>query len=143
MKIKVETNPTINETEVHIICEEVTNNVEKIISVLNAMNQKLIVKKKGETVLLEYNSVLYLDTVDKKIFVYTKDDIYETVMRLYEVEEREEFLRISKSCVINLMEVQSLKSEFDRKIRVTMSNQEELIASRQYAAELKKRLGVK
>lgn len=53
------------------------------------------------------------------------------------------FLRISKSCIVQLKYIRSLKSELDRRIRITLENGEQLIASRQYADELKKRLGVR
>lgn len=73
------------------------------------------------------------------------DEVYESDFRLYELEGQLEefgFLRVSKSFLIPLQKVQSLKADINRKIRITMSNGEQIIASRQYADELKKRLGV-
>ena len=51
-------------------------------------------------------------------------------------------MRISRSFLIHLQNVQSLRADINRKIRITMSNGEQIIAFRQYADELKKRLGV-
>lgn len=39
--------------------------------------------------------------------------------------------------------ISSLKSDIDRRIQVTLNNGEKLIVSRQYAEQLKERLGVK
>ena len=74
------------------------------------------------------------------------DDMYETDLKLYELEEKLEesgFFRAGKSCIINLKYIKSLRADFDRRIKVRMENGEQLIVSRQYAETLKKRLGVK
>ncbi len=143
MKITIETNQMINEPEIKIICNSITQDIEKIISTLNVFDKKLTVKKNDEIFFINIAEVLYIDTVDKKTFVYTSDNVYETTLKLYELEEQFEFFRASKSCIINLKYIKSLKSDFDRKIRVTMDNDEKIIVSRQYAIELKELLGVK
>ena len=38
--------------------------------------------------------------------------------------------------------IKSLKNDVERKLRLTLENGEQIIVSRQYAEELKKRLGV-
>ena len=53
------------------------------------------------------------------------------------------FIRISKQCIINLKMVKSLKADVNRKIRVTLQNGEQIIVSRMYSDELRKKLGVK
>lgn len=54
-----------------------------------------------------------------------------------------DFLRISKACIVRLKYIRSLRAELDRRLRITLENGEQLIVSRQYAEELKKKLGVK
>lgn len=74
------------------------------------------------------------------------DSVYETNLKLYELEEqlaKADFFRANKSCIINFRKILSLKTDFDRQIRVTLINQEQLIVSRQYAEYVKQRLGVK
>ncbi len=133
----------IKETEIKIVCNSITQDIEKIISTLNIFDKKLTVKKNDEIFFINISEVLYIDTVDKKTFVYTSNSVYETTLKLYELEEQFEFFRASKSCIINIKYIKSLKSDFDRKIRVTMENDEQIIVSRQYAVELKELLGVK
>ena len=53
------------------------------------------------------------------------------------------FIRISKTTIINLKIIQSLKADINRKIRVTLINGEQIVVSRMYADELRKRLGVR
>ncbi|MBD5544736.1 MAG: LytTR family transcriptional regulator [Lachnospiraceae bacterium] len=109
------------------------------------MNHQLTAKKNAEIYLLDIERIIYIESVDRKCFIYTERDIYESDFRLYELEQRLEeygFFRVSKSFLIHLQSIQSLKADINRRIRITMSNGEQIIASRQYADALKKRLGV-
>ena len=80
------------------------------------------------------------------MLVYTKNNCYETKLRLYELEELLEpcgFLRISKSCLVQVKMIRSVRTEIGRKLRLTLETGEHIIVSRQYADALKQRLGVK
>ena len=54
-----------------------------------------------------------------------------------------DFLRISKSSIVNIKMIKSLKSEINRKIRVTLKNGEQIVVSRMYSDELRRKLGLK
>ena len=145
MKIEIFVDEKATDLNISVTCKQLTPDVERILTMLRMMNHQLMVKKNEETFLLDIAQVIYIESVDRKCFVYTSDEIYETDLRLYELEKQLEgygFFRVSKSFLIHLQKVQSLKAEINRKIRITMSNGEQIIASRQYAEELKKRLGV-
>lgn len=145
MKITINIDPELAETEIVIKAASLTAEIEKTIAALRMADDKITVVKDGETHILDISKIAYIETVDRRTFVYTEDDCFESKLRLYETEEKlcsVGFLRISKSCIVRLKYIRSLKAEFDRKIRITLENGEQLIASRQYADELKKRLGV-
>lgn len=146
MKIIIKTDEKITDTEVAITCSRLTPELEKLITTLRMLDRQLTVTKEGETFLLEIGEVLYIDTADKKTFIYTAADTYETNLKLYELEVQLRdvgFQRVGKSCILNLKRIRSLKADFDRRIRVTMENGEQVIVSRQYAEALKERLGVR
>ena len=110
------------------------------------MNKQLAVKKEDETYLLEVADIIYIEAVERKCFVYTKSDVYESDLKLYEMEQQLEqfgFFRISKSVLLKLTCIQSLKADINRRIKITLTNGEKIMVSRQYAEELKKKLGVK
>ncbi len=75
MKITIETDTNIQETEVKIRCNSITPNIEKIISTLNVFEKRLTVKKDNEIFFINISEVIYIDTVDKKTFVYTRDNV--------------------------------------------------------------------
>ena len=138
-------NETAADLEISVTCRQLTPDVEKVIAALRIMNHQVTAKKDHEIHLLDTAQIIYIESVDRKCFIYTADDVYESELRLYEFEQQLEeygFFRVSRSFLIQLRNVQSLKADIDRKIRITMSNGEQIMASRQYAENLKKRLGV-
>jgi Response regulator of the LytR/AlgR family len=145
MKLHINEDSKLHETEITINCNKISTDIEKIISMLRVMDLKLTGRKEDQTYLLDAAKVLYIDTVDKKTFFYTKNDIYETDLRLYELEEQLaalDFMRANKSCIINFNQINSIRADIDGKLLVTMSNSEKLFVSRQYAQAVKKKLGV-
>lgn len=145
MKISINIDPELTDTEIVINCAGLTDETEGIIAALRMADNQITVIKNGETHILDISKIAYIETVDRKTFVYTENDCYESKLKLYEMDDRlcgGNFLRISKSCIVRLKYIRSLKSELDRRIRITLENGEQLIASRQYADALKKRLGV-
>ena len=146
MKITIQTDETITDTEIAITCRGITPELEKIVATLRILDRQVTARKGEETFLLDAADIFYIDTADKKTFIYTASEVYDTELRLYELEAlltKVGFLRIGKSVILNLKHIRSLRADLDRRIKVTMENGEQLIVSRQYAQELKKRLGVK
>jgi len=146
VKISININENISDTEIVINSRSLTPEIEKIIATLRILDQQMMVVKNDESYILDVVKIVYIESVDRKTFVYTENDCFESKLKLYEIEEmlcHGGFLRISKACLVNLKYIRSLKSELDRKIRLTLENGEQIIVSRQYADELKHRLGVK
>ena len=146
MKISINTDPSVTETEITINCSALTPEINDLIAALRMMDNRLTVTKGEESIILDISSIAYIESVDRRTFVYTADECYETKMKLYEMEERLcgiGFMRISRSCLVRLRFIRSIKAEFDRKLRLTLENGEQMIVSRQYAEELKQRLGVR
>ena len=99
----------------------------------------------GEIFNVDLNDILYIESVDKKTFIYTENKVLLTDKRLYEFEEsldEKDFFRCSKSAIINLNKVVRLKPEITRNILATFVNGENIVVSRRYAADLKKLLGI-
>lgn len=146
MKILIEVDETYSDTEIKVSCKQLTPELEKIIAMLRMMDQQLTAQKEGVTYLLDADKVLYLEAVERKTFVYTEDAVYESEMKLYELEARLEdcgFFRVSKSSLVHLKWIGSLRADINRRIRVTLKNGEQIVVSRMYAEELRRRLGLK
>lgn len=145
MKITINIDEKTDETEIQIHCNRLTVDIENIIATLRIINQQLLVTRDGENYLLDVNEISYIEALERKTFVYTAESIFESKLKLYEMEERlcqSGFFRVSKSCLVHLKYIKSIKNDIERKLRLTMKNGEQIMVSRQYADEIKKRLGV-
>ena len=145
MKITIYVNPEIQDTDISITCNQLSTEIERILATLRILNQQLMVTKDGETHILDVSEIIYVEAIDRKPFVYTTTELYESKLKFYEMEERLMqcgFFRVSKSCLVQLKYIKSLKNDVERKLRLTLQSGEQIMVSRQYADEIKKRLGV-
>lgn len=145
MRISIEEGEQYAETEILIRCRKTDPELVKLISLLQVFDRKLTGIREGQTFLLEAADILYIDTADKKTFLYTADEVYETPLRLYELEERlttSDFFRASKSSIINFNGIRSLRPDFGGRMFATMVNGEQLVISRQYVPYVKQKLGL-
>jgi len=144
LKININIDPDIAETEVTIVARTISEELEKVMASLRALDFKLTGISHGQTHILDSAKILYIDTVDKKTFLYTETEIYESSLKLYELEQQlstNDFFRASKSSIINFNKIKSLKSDMDGRIIVVMENKEKLVVSKQYASFIKNKLG--
>ncbi len=146
MKVEIDIDEKYQDTVVKITSPRLTPEVEKMVSLLRMMDSQIPVKKADETYILETEKILYIEAVERNTFVYTEEEVYESGLKLYEFEARlseRDFIRISKQGLLNLKKVKSLKADINRRIRVTLVNDEQIVVSRMYSDELRSRLGVK
>jgi len=145
MKITIQTDASVQETTISITCKEIAPELERLIEALRLSDKKLSVKINGEVHLIDLKQILYAEVVDRCTFIYTENGVFESALRLYELElmlSEHNFFRVNKSTLLNLNKIESLKSDIDRRIRVTLKNGYQLIISRAYAEDFKARLGV-
>ena len=145
MKIIIQTDDSVQETTLSITCREVTPELERLIEALRLSDKKLSVRVNGEIRLIDLKSILYVETVERNSFIYTEGGVFESQLRLYELEAmlaEHNFIRVNKSTLVNLNMIESLKSDIDRRIRVTLKNGYQLIISRTYAEDFKAKLGL-
>ena len=126
-------------------CRELTRDIERLVAAIQVVDHKLIGKKDGQTYILDAANVLYVDTVDRRVFIYTDNDVFESRLKLYMLEEQLaslDFFRAGKSSIVSLRHIRSLQADIDGRLLVTMDNGERLVVSRQYSKHIKDRLGV-
>lgn len=145
MKVTVEERPGLEEPEVIVRCRRMDGRVSRLVELLRLSGARLTGERDGQTCILEEDDVLYIDTVDRGTFLYTADGVYESRLRLYELEEQlapRDFVRVSKSAIVNFDKVKSLRPDLGGRLRLTLSNGEVVVANRQYVPAIKKKLGL-
>ncbi len=142
MQVTFEKADSPEKEEALIKAQTITDDIKAAIELLEGGKRKIPLLKDGETVLLETTAFYYIESVDKRTFVYSKDDCFETRLRLYELEETlgAYFLRISKSMIVNLKKIKGVKSDLSGRMEATMLNGEKIVISRSYVKEIKRRL---
>ena len=143
MKITLNQDPSFPEPEVIINCPQADEDILRLVAMLRIYQRKLLGVLNGEQHLLDVKDILYIDTTDKKTFLYTETAVYESALRLYELEDGQrelDFLRAGRSVIVNFRKIKSIRPEMGGRMLVTMDNGEQVYVSRQYAGELKEKL---
>ena len=145
MKITILDCADGEEEEVIVRCRQLDESLLKLLYTLKAGKDKITVSKEEKIYQLPLSQVYYFEAVDGHVFAYVEKNVYDTKFRLYELVERlrqTDFFRASKSTIINLSKVRNIGPDFNGRFEVYMKNGEQLIVSRQYVPELKKKLGL-
>ena len=145
MKITINVEPSAAETSLLVTCKELTPQVEKLLAAIRILDKQITAKKEDAVFLIDLADIFYIEALERRTFIYTDKDVFDSEMRLYELEAalaQYDFVRVSKNTICSLRKIKSLKSEVDRKIKITMENGYQIIASRMYADDLIKKLGV-
>ncbi len=123
-----------------IRCHEITEEIREIVTFVKGRQGQLAGIQEGRQFEVPVLDVCYIEAVDNKVFLYTQKQVYETRQKLYELEEmlkEKYFLRVSKSLLLNLMKVRSIKPALNGRFLAVLPSGEELIISRKYVPELK------
>ena len=132
-------------TVVEIHCREVTSETERLERYISRFDERLQATSEGNTYNVQIDEILYIESVDKKTFLYTTGHVLQTEKRLYELEElldEKTFFRASKSVIVNLNKITKLKPEVTRNILATLTNGEVIVISRRNVKALKELIGV-
>ena len=122
-----------------------TSETERLERYIRRFDERITASENGNTYNVSIEEILYIESVDKKTFLYTTGHILQTEKRLYELEElldEKTFFRCSKSVIVNLNKVTKLKPEVTRKILATLTNGEVIVISRRYVRALKALIGM-
>lgn len=145
MKITIENVPDGYEPEIIIRCNETDDSLLQLIHSLKASTKKLIGTTDLQMHIINPKDVFYFESVDNKVFIYCKEKVFESRLRLYEIEaqyENMDFFRASKSTILNIAKIKSVSPAFYGRLEALLENGEKVIISRQYVPILKKKLGL-
>lgn len=145
MNVTITEDPRLADIEVAVSCPRIDERVQRIVASLGAFDRVLVGERDGATYRLDVDDVCYAETVDGKTFLYTADAVYQTPLKLYELEERlagTEFVRASKQMLVNFDHVASIRPALNARLQLMLDNGEAVIVSRQYAPVIKRKLGL-
>lgn len=140
MKILVEQDESVHETEVILRCRALDDQTASIIASLRMHDKKIVGMIENEYQSVPAREVLFAESVDGNTFVYTTTIVLEVALRLYELEERlasSGFVRAAKNCLVNLNRIVAFRPYVGGRLLASLDNGEDLVISRKYAPQIK------
>jgi DNA-binding LytR/AlgR family response regulator len=132
MKVIIEPTTFDQEPEIIIKCYEADETILRLANLIRNSDRKLIGMADSTLHLIPPADVFYFESVDNHVFIYCEGKVFETRLRLYEIEAEVgegTFFRASKSIILNLSKIQTLKSLFYGRFEAVLMNGEKVLIS--------------
>ncbi len=131
---------TEGQDEIIIRYREMTDEIASLVSGIRRRGERIAARDGECELLLDPDQVLYLESVDERVYACTADCVARADLTLAAAEERFAhcgFFRCSKSMVINICRIKHLKSIPGSRVDAAMDNGEHVIISRRYVRALR------
>lgn len=145
MKVEIKLSKEVREPYVEIYAKELTQEIINLVGIIEGESDSVLTAKKNDkyfVISLEDISMIRIE--DQKATIYSKNEKYTTNKRLYELENQlgQNFLRISKTTLINLKKIASVEPSFNGMMLLNLKCGCSDYISRKYLPDLKKYLGL-
>lgn len=143
MKISIEEIPNSQDEEILIRCHTISDEILKIINRIKTPEDLVVGCQGNQIYRIAPKDIYYFEAVDNKVFIYTRNQVYESKQKLYEIEQMygsSFFLRTSKSIIMNIKKIKYVSPAYNGRFEACFMNDEKQIISRQYVSALKKKL---
>jgi len=130
----------LNEVEVELRYAEMNNDIIKLIKSIENNEKFIYGTDEGRQYKIRVSEIYYAESVDKKTFLYTKSSVFRTELRLYQLIETlkaNDFIQISKSCIVNMDVLESIRALSNSCLEATLINGEKVNVSRKYLTDIK------
>ena len=145
MKIIIEAPGPDEEDSVIVRCASPDQRLISMLLSFQTANTELTGYLDDKIVRLDYQDVYYFEANENRVFAYYQSEVYEVKYKLYELEELfspMDFVRCSKSMIVNMEKIEYLSPLFSGKLEAHLKNGEKVVISRQYVHSLKVKLGI-
>lgn len=143
MKVRIKQDPAKQELEVSVTYGQKTDLVARVINFLETVDKQLACYQGKQAYQVNVLDIYYIESVDKKTFVYLKEAIYQTDWRLYQLAEelgQAGFVQVSKFCILNINVLKSIRPIFNSRMEAKLINGEKVIINRSYIKAVKEAL---
>lgn len=146
MQVEIKIDKSLTEPKIIIETNEITEDISEIVKKLSEERTDIITGFKQEQAqILEQAEIYCIYSANKKVCALTDKGEFTLRFRMYELEDRldkNSFVRISNSEIINLKKVKGFDLSFTGTICVKMKNGRVTYVSRRYVSKIKQVLGI-
>jgi DNA-binding LytR/AlgR family response regulator len=143
MRLILNERPELEKPEVTIAYSEMTASVKRVADFVRSLEQTVLCKKDEEECSVPVGDIFYIESVDKKTFVYCEKEVYMCSLRLYEIEKMVEqagFVRVSKSTILNIEQLKGVKTLVNSRLEAILFNGERVCVTRKYLKDIREAL---
>ena len=140
MKLFMNKNEKYEEPEVHMFFHKQTKEVEQVEKFVRSLSITIPAKYEDEIYKLYPTDIYYIETIDRRTYLYTASRIYESSENLLSLEkilEAAGFIRVRKNCIINKYKLRSMMISKNSHIEAVLGNDEHIVVTRSYIAGIK------
>ena len=146
MQIEIKIDHSCKEAKVIVVTDKMTDEINALVKKLAQDTPQLLAGLQGDTLkILDQPDIIRLYATNGKVYAETEEGEYQLRLRLYELEERldkDNFVRISNSEIINLKKVKGFDLRYTGTICVSFQNDTVTYVSRRYVKKIKQVLGI-
>lgn len=146
MEIEIKIDGNYKEPKIIILTEKMSDEINLLVKkIMEDVPQMIAGFQDDQLKVLEQDEIFRIYTANNKVFANTSDGDYSLRLRLYELEERLEkndFVRISNSEIINIRKVKAFDLSFTGTICVKLIDGTVTYVSRRYVPKIKQILGI-
>lgn len=120
---------------------EYDRSVDNLISKIKNMSISFTGKTDGKTVIIDISDIYYIENVERKIFLYSKKDVFRYDGTMSDIETAindTDLVRISRTCFMNVSHLKEIMQIKNSHLEAVLDNGEKLIVSRKYLKDIKK-----
>ena len=91
---------------------------------------------------IEISEVYYIEIVDRKVFLYTREEVFRLNASMSEIAgiaTESDLVRISRTCIMNTSHMTGIRQLKNSHLEAVLDNGEKLIVSRKYLHDIKRR----
>ena len=121
---------------------EYTESVKGLIRKIESLDVSFSVTAEDRQMRIARSDVYYLESVDRKAFLYTEKDVFRLDASMQEILNLtidSDLVRISRTCIMNTSHLTEIRQLKNSHLEATLDNGEKLIVSRKYLHDIKRR----
>lgn len=147
MRVELKIDEKYTEPYVEIHTAKLTPTIQAAILLLQSENESHIItaQQENRTYMLDPKTIIVICTEGRELVLYdSAKQRYIVNKPLYELEEQlsKDFIRISKSSIINIKKIKHIEAAFNGTMKIELETGIKEVITRNYRKKFKERLGI-
>ena len=133
----------VSQKDIEVIIKYPVKNkiVERIVSLIKSVDAQIECYSDDVLKMVNVSDICYIESIDKKTFVFCENENYQVKSRLYQIYEKladNGFVQISKYCILNINKLEKIKPLANSHLEAVLSNGKCLYVTRKYLAGIQR-----